>query len=61
MYLNLVLMIAAALCALQALRTKQLLASALWLACTSGIVAGWLYALGAHEVAVIELLSLIHI
>ncbi len=55
MYLNLVLMIAAALCALQALRTKQLLASALWLACTSGIVAGWLYALGAHEVAVIEL------
>jgi len=48
-------MIAAVLCAFQALRTRQLLAAALWLACTSAIVAGLLYALGAHEVAVIEL------
>lgn len=55
MLFNLLLMIAAVLCAFQALRTRQLLAAALWLACTSAIVAGLLYALGAHEVAVIEL------
>lgn len=55
MILNFLLLIAAFLCAFQALRTRQLLAAAIWLACTSAIVAALLYALGAHEVAVIEL------
>lgn len=55
MILNGLLVLGATLCAFQALRTKQLLSAALWLACTSAIVACLLYALGAYEVAVIEL------
>lgn len=42
-------------CAVQALRTKRLLISALWLAGTSALVALLIYLLGAPEVAVIEL------
>ncbi len=55
MILNGFLMLGATLCAFQALRTKQLLSAALWLACTSALVACLLYALGAYAVAVIEL------
>ena len=55
MILNGFLMLGATLCAFQALRTKQLLSAALWLACTSAFVACLLYALGAYAVAVIEL------
>ncbi|MCB8984964.1 MAG: NADH-quinone oxidoreductase subunit J [Ardenticatenaceae bacterium] len=55
MFLNLFLLLAAVLCAFQAIRARQMLAAALWLACTSAIVAWLLYALGAQEVAVIEL------
>jgi uncharacterized MnhB-related membrane protein len=42
-------------CAVQAMRSARLLASALWLAGTSALVALLLYLLGAAEVAVIEL------
>lgn len=42
-------------CGFLAARARSLLASALWLAGTSALVAILLYALGAHEVAVIEL------
>jgi uncharacterized MnhB-related membrane protein len=55
MILNVILVLGAILCAFQALRTKQLLSAALWLASTSAFVACLLYALGAYEVAVIEL------
>lgn len=55
MLLNLFLVIAIALCAWQALRTKQILTAAIWLACASALVAVLIYALGAPEVAVIEL------
>lgn len=55
MLLNLFLVIATVLCAWQALRTKEILTAAIWLACASALVAVLLYALGAPEVAVIEL------
>ena len=55
MLIALTLMIAIVLCAFQALRTRQLLVAAIWLACTSALVAALLYTFGAHEVAVIEL------
>ena len=55
MILNLLLMLGTILCAFQALRTKQLLSAAMWLAGTSAFVACLLYLLGATEVAVIEL------
>lgn len=42
-------------CAIQAVRTTRLLASAIWLAATSALVALLIYLLGAPEVAVIEL------
>ncbi len=45
----------AVLCATLAIRARQLIATALWLAGTSALVAFALYLLGAHEVAVIEL------
>lgn len=43
------------LCAIQAIRARQLLTSALWLAGVSALVSIILYRLGAQEVAVIEL------
>ncbi|MCL5995706.1 MAG: NADH-quinone oxidoreductase subunit J [Chloroflexi bacterium] len=46
---------AAVLCAVQALRSARLLVSALWLAGTSALIALLLYLMGAHEVAVVEL------
>ena len=42
-------------CAVQAVRAKRLLLSALWLAGTSALTALMMYLLGAAEVAVIEL------
>ena len=42
-------------CALQAVRAKRLLHSALWLAGASALVALEMYLMGAPEVAVIEL------
>jgi len=55
MILNGLLVFGVILCAFQALRTKQLLSAALWLACTSALTACLLYTLGAYQVAVIEL------
>ena len=49
------IVIAAIICAVQALRASRLLVSALWLAGTSALVSLLLYLLGAHEIAVIEL------
>jgi NADH:ubiquinone oxidoreductase subunit 6 (subunit J) len=53
--LALIVVAAAIVCAVQALRSCRLLVSALWLAGTSAMVALLLYMLGAHEVAVVEL------
>lgn len=50
-----VLILVAALCAIQALRVSRLLPAALWLAGTSAAVSMTLYLMGAVEVAVIEL------
>jgi len=50
-----VLLGGAVLCALQAIRARQLLASAIWLAAVSALVAIALYLIGAPQVAVIEL------
>lgn len=49
------LMAGAVICAALAIRARQLIAAALWLAGTSALVALALYLLGAHQVAVIEL------
>jgi uncharacterized MnhB-related membrane protein len=53
LYILLVLMMI--VCAIQAIRTRHLLTSALWLAGVSALVALTLYTLGAAQVAVIEL------
>lgn len=53
--LNLILISAAVVCALQAMQAKRLIRSALWLACVSALVSLMMYRVGAHEVAVIEL------
>jgi uncharacterized MnhB-related membrane protein len=53
--LNLILISAAVMCALQAIQTKRLIRSALWLAGVSALVSLLMYRIGAHEVAVIEL------
>ncbi len=45
----------AVICAVLAIRARQLIAAALWLAGCSALVAFALYLLGAHQVAVIEL------
>jgi NADH:ubiquinone oxidoreductase subunit 6 (subunit J) len=42
-------------CAIQAIRSRRLIVSALWLAGTSALVALELYLLGAPEIGVIEL------
>lgn len=52
---QLLLAVAAIGCAVQAVRSGRLLASALWLAGVSAIVALSFFLLGAREVAVIEL------
>lgn len=53
--LSAVLTVAALACALQAVRAKRLLHSAIWLSGVSALLAIILYQLGAHQVAVIEL------
>jgi uncharacterized MnhB-related membrane protein len=50
-----VLVTAAVFCAISAVRAKRLLASAIWLAAVSALVALIFYRMGAREVAVIEL------
>lgn len=55
MIIELLLMIASLICAWFSLRTRRVLHAAIWLACTSALVAALLYGLGAAEVAVIEL------
>ena len=50
-----VVVVAAVLCAIQALRAARLLVSALWLAGASAMIALLLYMMGAFEIAVIEL------
>ncbi len=52
---SLVLLLVALICAIQAVRSAQLLIAALWLAGVSACIALFLYALGAHAIAVIEL------
>jgi uncharacterized MnhB-related membrane protein len=53
--LDLLIVGATLLCALQAVRSPRLLMSALWLASASALTALLMYRLGAPEVAVIEL------
>jgi uncharacterized MnhB-related membrane protein len=53
--INALVAIAMIICAIQAIRVKKLLSSALWLAGCSAMVALMLYLLGAPEIAVIEL------
>jgi uncharacterized MnhB-related membrane protein len=53
--LQILIIAVAIICAIQALRAKSLLVSALWLAGVSALVALLLYLMGAAEVAVIEL------
>jgi uncharacterized MnhB-related membrane protein len=52
---SIILVLAALTCAVQALRARRLLLSALWLAALSALLATLLYGLGAAQVAVIEL------
>lgn len=53
--LNLLLVLLATVCAVQAIRSRRLIRAALYLAGVSAMTATVLYRLGAHEVAVIEL------
>jgi uncharacterized MnhB-related membrane protein len=53
--INALVAVAMIICAIQAIRVKKLLSSALWLAGCSAMVALMLYLLGAPEIAVIEL------
>jgi uncharacterized MnhB-related membrane protein len=55
MVLYALIVIAAIVSAIMALRTQRLLVSALWLAGTSALVALLLYLMGAPEIAVVEL------
>ena len=55
MVLNIILVTAATLFALQAIRARRLIVSALWLAGTSALVSILLYLTGAQLAAVIEL------
>jgi NADH:ubiquinone oxidoreductase subunit 6 (subunit J) len=53
--LHIGLIVCCIFCAVQAVRATRLLTAALWLAGVSASLATFLYAVGAHEVAVIEL------
>jgi NADH-quinone oxidoreductase subunit J len=55
MVVTIILVIASILCAIQAIRARQLIVSALWLAGTSALLSLIFYLLGATLVAVIEL------
>jgi uncharacterized MnhB-related membrane protein len=52
---HIIILIGILLCAIQAVCSKRLLVSALWLAGTSALVALMMYLLDAPEIAVIEL------
>ena len=49
------IVLSACICGLQAIQSKKLSHSALWLAITSGLVSLLMYHLGAPQIAVIEL------
>jgi uncharacterized MnhB-related membrane protein len=49
------LLVALLICAMQAVRSTRLLTAAIWLGAASAMLSLWLYTLGAHEIAVIEL------
>ena len=53
--LHILILVGTLLCAIQAIRAKRLIVSALWLAGTSALVALEMYLLGAPEIGVIEL------
>ena len=53
--LNLLLVIVTLICAVQAIRSKQLITSSLWLALASALCSALFFLYGAHLVAVIEL------
>ncbi|MDT8305275.1 MAG: NADH-quinone oxidoreductase subunit J [Anaerolineae bacterium] len=53
--LNLILIVFALVCAIQAVTATRLMRAALWLAGVSALTAILLFRIGAHEVAVIEL------
>lgn len=53
LYVGLVL--GSLICAFQAIRSARMMFAAIWLACTSALVAALLYAMGAREIAIIEL------
>ena len=53
--LYVLLTVSMVVCAIQAVRSVRLLVSALWLIGTSALTSMVLYALGAHQVAVVEL------
>ncbi len=55
MALQILIVAAALVCAIQSLRASRLIVSALWLAGTSALVALLIYMLGAPQVAVVEL------
>ncbi len=55
MFVHGLIVAALLICAVQAVRSKRLLLSALWLAGASALTALMIYLLGAPEVAVIEL------
>lgn len=43
------------ICAAQAVRSTRLLTASIWLGAASAVLSLWLYQMGAHEIAVIEL------
>ena len=49
------LMVGSLIFAFQAIRETRLMIAAIWLACTSALLAVFLYALGGREIAIIEL------
>jgi NADH:ubiquinone oxidoreductase subunit 6 (subunit J) len=53
--LHILVLVGTVVCAIQAIRAKRLIVSALWLAGTSALVALEMYLLGAPEIGVIEL------
>jgi uncharacterized MnhB-related membrane protein len=55
MALQILIVVAMLVCAIQSLRSRRLLISALWLAGTSALVALMIFLLGAPQVAVVEL------
>lgn len=55
MFVTAILVIAAVICAVQAIRSRHLLLAAIWLAGVSAVVATIMFRLGAEQIAVVEL------